>query len=477
MASGDATSLYNQGVVLRDQGRLEEAEAAFRQALELEPRHVFALNNLGIVLQRLGRPIEAEAALRQAVTVKPGHARAHVNLGNVLLDLGRTAEAIASLERACALDPGNPKAAYNLGIALQYAGRLDASVNALRRSVALKPDYADAHYALARQGAADAAGLQAALAGAEVEDRPALLFALANTLERQGDDDGGFAALTQANLLHRAGLDFDIGAAEAFLASIGETFDSRLFGRLRDAGDPSTRHIFIIGMPRSGTTLVEQIVSAHPEVEGLGEIDTLGRLVGGVGPSDGAAFPAWAADLSSADCRALGQRYLARLPPTPGKDRVTDKAIANLQYVGLIDLILPRAPIIHVRRDPRDVGLSCYFTRFSTGLEYAYDLVEFARYWCAYDALMAHWREVLPEHRMLEIAYEDLVLDLEGVARRLIGHCGLTWDSACLDFHTSGRTVKTASAAQVRRPVHSNSVGRWRRFEGGLRPLLEALKG
>jgi tetratricopeptide (TPR) repeat protein len=466
MPPGDATAHYNQGVLLRDQGRLAEAEAAFRQSLALAPDNALALNNLGIVLQKLGRFVEAEAALRQALKVKPDHARAWVNLGNVLLDLDRTNEAADALERAFVLDPENAKAAYNLGVALQYAGRLDEADRALRQAASLKPDYADVHYALARQNAADAADLGHALVGASGRDRSALLFALAKTLERDGDLDGAFAALVEANALHRSGLNFDLAAEEARFEAIAQAFDQALFARLQGAGDPSPRPIFIVGLPRSGTTLVEQIVSAHPKVEGLGEIDALGRVASAVRRPAG---------LTPADCRALGEAYLAALPPTPGKARVTDKAIANAQHLGLIQLILPSAPIVHVTRDPRDVGLSCFFTRFSDGLPYAYDLAEFARYWRAHETLMAHWGAVLPEGRILQIAYEDLVADLEGQSRRLIAHCGLDWEPACLDFHASARTVKTASLAQVRRPLYADSVGRWRKFERHLGPLIEGL--
>jgi Flp pilus assembly protein TadD len=473
-----ATAHYNRGVALRDLGRLVEAETAFRRTIVLEPGHALALNNLGIVLQGMGRLAEAEVTLRQAIEAKPDHARAHVNLGNVLLDLGRVGEAIERLEHAGALDPANAKAAYNLGVALQYAGAMDRAATALRRAVALRPAYADAHYALARQGAADAEAIAQALDGGPGgKERSTLLFALANALERQGDVDGAFAALAEANALHRATLDFDVSAEEARLAGIAKTFDPALFARLRGSGDPSARPIFVLGMPRSGTTLVEQILSANHDVEGLGEIDMLGRIAGGMRHTDGALFPDWAADLSAEDCRSLGQAYLAGLPPTPGKARITDKAIANQHYVGLIHLILPNAPIVHVTRDPRDVGLSCFSTRFTSGLDYAYDLGEFARYWRASDALMAHWLTVLPQGRVLNIAYEDLVADLDGVVRRLIAHCGLTWDAASLDFHTSERTVKTASLAQVRRPIHPESVGRWRRFERHLQPLIAGLTG
>jgi hypothetical protein len=180
--------------------------------------------------------------------------------------------------------------------------------------------------------------------------------------------------------------------------------------------------------------------------------------------------------MTAPDCRSIGQAYLNGLPPAgPGESRLTDKWLPNFERLGLIHLCLPNARIIHCRRDPRDVCLSCFSIRFSSGQEYAYDLAELGRYWRAYDRLMDHWRAVLPPGRMLEVPYEAVVGDMEAWARRLITHCGLPWDEVCLNFHESGRVVKTASAAQVRRPIYGDSVGRWRRFQSHLGPLLEAL--
>ena len=256
-------------------------------------------------------------------------------------------------------------------------------------------------------------------------------------------------------------------------AEIAQVFDAALFERLAGAGLASERPIFIVGMARSGTTLVEQILSAHPAVDGAGETATLPKLVEQV---DGAAYPAWARTMTAADAWRLGQSYLDALPAgAPGETRVTDKTLSNFEHLGLIQLCLPNAAIIHCRRDPRDVGLSCFANRFSQGQDHTYDLAELGRYWRAYDRLMAHWRAVLPPGRMLEVPYEAVVEDVEGWARRLVAHCGLAWDDACLRFHESGRAVRTGSFAQVRRPIYTGSVGRWRRFAGHLDSLLEAL--
>jgi hypothetical protein len=188
----------------------------------------------------------------------------------------------------------------------------------------------------------------------------------------------------------------------------------------------------------------------------------------------GEAYPAWVATMNDADCRNIGQAYLDALPRRSERF-LTDKRLENFQHLGLIRLCLPNARIIHCRRDPRDVGISCYALRFSSGQEFTYDLTELGRYWRAYDRLMAHWRTVLPADRLLEAPYEAVVADVEGWARRLIAHCGLEWNDACLRFYESRREVRSASYAQVRRPIYADSIGRWRRFAGCLGPLLDAL--
>jgi hypothetical protein len=256
------------------------------------------------------------------------------------------------------------------------------------------------------------------------------------------------------------------------MAAIAERFDAALLERLTGRGARGHRPIFVIGMPRSGTTLVEQVLAAHPQVHGAGELRLMGEIIAG----EEEGFPAWASRMDGADCARLGQAYLDSLPPAPaGRTRTTDKAVSNIEAMGLIHLCLPDAAIVHVRRDARDAALSCFATRFTDGQDFACDLGELGRYWRAYERLMDHWRAVLPEGRMLEVDYETLARDLEPQARRLVAHCGLDWDEACLRFHDSGREVRTASAAQVRRPIHTRSVGRWRRFEDRLGPLLEAL--
>lgn len=424
----------------------------------------------------------------RAIALRPAFAEAHNNLGSCRQRAGDFPAAEASYARAIALKPDHAGAHYNLGSVLQFLGRFDAAEKAFRRALDLKPDHARAWYNLVQQNPLDDGSPEAEAAfdrlrrqvdqieRASPKDGSLLLFAMAAVLEARGDFEGAFSCLASANARHRSSLSFDIAQIERWMEAIAQAFDRSLIERLGPTGPPDETPIFILGMPRSGTTLVEQIISAHPQVKGGGEIPNLTQAAAAVRGSIASASPAWPLHLSPADCAELGEAYLASLPArSPGQTRLTDKTLLNIEYVGLIHLCLPGARIIHCRRDPRDVGLSCFASRFSEGHDYAYDLAELGRYWRAYDKLMAHWRTVLPAGRLFETPYEAVVDDVETWSRRLIAHCGLDWDDACLRFHQSGREVRTASFAQVRRPIYQSSVGRWRRFARHLGPLLDEL--
>jgi Flp pilus assembly protein TadD len=484
IAPQHADARYNLGVVLRDQNRWTEAEAAFRAALAVRPSHPETCNNLGMTLLGQRKVDEALGFFRQALALKPDHVRALNNLGAALLELGRLDEAAAVFRQVIALSPTHAKAHNNLGVVLQQQGALTDAAAAFQAAVEVDPAYAEARFNLAGlTPPGPRADRQAReiedLAGAQHGDvaRSALLFALGRLRDQGGDPGGAFDAWTEANVLHRKRLSFDITAAETRLDAIAAAFEPALMERLANSGVRDRRPIFVVGMPRSGTTLIEQILSAHPAVQGGGELRAMGDAIGAKTLEAG-PFPAWASTLDAADCTRLGRDYLGRLPrPAPGKTHITDKAVSNVETVGLIDLCLPDAVIVHCRRDARDAALSCFATRFSEGQDFAYDLVELGRYWRACERLIDHWRAILPEGRVLQVDYEAVVGDLEGQARRLIAHCGLDWDPACLGFHESGRPVRTASAAQVRQPLYAHSVGRWRQLEGRLGPLIEALGG
>ncbi|MGO8917429.1 MAG: tetratricopeptide repeat protein [Stellaceae bacterium] len=472
----------NRGKALHRLGRDEEAVAHYERALALAPRDAGALNDLGNALQSLGRHCEAVARYEQALALRPGFAAAHSNLANSLHALERHGEAIAQYEAAMAARPGNAVAASNLGTALREMGRLTEARRAFESAVALAPERAGFHLNLAEikrfaAGDPQLAALETLARRADAlppEEQVELHFALAKARADLGEHAHAFRHLRHANALKRRAIAYDEAATLGQFERIRSVFTPALMRAKAGLGEPSSVPVFIIGMPRSGTSLIEQIAASHPDIHGAGELTDFPAAA----TASGVDFPEGVAALTGDALRALGARYVAGLAPrAPVARRVTDKLPANFRLAGLIPLALPEARIIHVRRDPADTCWSCFATLFTAGQPFAYDLGELGRYYRAYEALMAHWRAVLPEGVMLEIRYEDVVADLEREARRIIAFCGLAWDAACLAFHTTERPVRTASAAQVRQPIYHQSIGRWRPYGAELGPLFAALGG
>jgi hypothetical protein len=251
-----------------------------------------------------------------------------------------------------------------------------------------------------------------------------------------------------------------------------------LIAQKSGAGEPSRMPIFVIGMPRSGTTLIEQIIASHPLVHGAGELQTFNDVILTVRGPDGnpLRYPDFMPALDAAALRQIGARYVADVRKlAPSGERVTDKMPSNYYFAGFIHLALPNAKIIHSIRNPVDTCISCFSKLFTAEQNHTYDLAELGRYYKRYETLMSHWRRVLPAKTILDIRYEDVVADLEKQARRIIDYCGLPWDDRCLSFHETDRPVRTASATQVRQPIYKSAVGRWRVYEGQLEPLLRGL--
>jgi tetratricopeptide (TPR) repeat protein len=515
---------YNTGVALQELGRLEDAARAYRRAVAMQPDHVDAWANLAAALLSLGQgtealeccrrrvalepnaaeahtalaatwlelgwPEEAAAASRRALALAPEDAVAHAHLGGALRELGQGATALAAYERAVALRPDAAEGWVNLAISLQEAGRADEAKAAVARALALEPGSGAAwsvHGDLKTfaRGDPDLNALTALLAsadttGASQEDRLDLEFTLAKALMDMGEANEAFVRLNAANGRKRAALSYDVSEDAREFAAIAGALDGPRLARPMDGGDPSDLAVFIIGMPRSGTTLVEQILASHPQVHGAGELPTLESiLIARLGPSlSPTARAQRLAELGPADLTAMGSAYVRKLAELgPGAVRVTDKMPSNFRWAGLIRLMLPNARIIHCRRDPIDTCLSCYSRNFSRGQAFAYDLRDLGLYYRAYYALMDHWRGLLPADRFLEVRYEAVVADLESEARRLIAFCGLDWDAACLAFDQTRRPVRTASVNQVRKPLYRSSVARWKAYEAHLGPLLHALGG
>lgn len=471
----DAELLLMLGHALLSAGRGGEAIAAVRRATAADPRHPGAWTNLGGLLLAAGDAAAAADAYRRGLDVAPGSADLVANLGGALRASGRGSEALDAYGRALAIRPDHRTARLGLATTLKQLGRAGDAEGAFRDALQREPASVDALYGLAfakRFGAGDPdiAAIEVRLAAARNARETALLnFALGKAYDDAGDAERAFPAFAAGNRAWRSLHAYDAAAAAARTDAIVETFDRALFERLADAGDGTRRPIFVVGMPRSGTTLVEQVLASHEDVFGAGEIEALPRAA----HSLGAPFPSGVGGASADSIRALAGTYLAGVETGPFA-RFTDKLPANYLHIGLIHLAMPNAAIVHCRREAADTCFSCYTTLFERGHSFAYGLDDLAHHHRLYERVMRHWESVLPG-RVLDVDYERLVADPEPEIRRLLDHCGLAWDPRCLDFHRTERQVETASSVQVRQPLYATSVGRWRPYARHLGPLLAGL--
>jgi tetratricopeptide (TPR) repeat protein len=506
-----AAAHCNLGVVLSEQGNFAAAVASFERSIGLDPRNAEAHAGLGNALCRMGRLEAAEPPLRQAVQLNPDSFDLQINLANVLLELRRFGAAAACYRRGIEIDPRQVRAHRGLATSLRAAGdissaiaryrdalalspseaplwndlgrcflalgRLDEAIEAFRRALALDADLADAYRNLAAcrllptddQEMARVAGL-AERTDLPIEERATAGFAVAKALDDADRYDEAFVTYDSANRLYRAaraaaGDRFDAAALARQIDGLIADFTPAFFAAVSGWGNPSDLPVFIVGLPRSGTTLVEQIAASHSRVFGAGELREIGETAAELG-----------APWTQAAVRRAADAHLERLSALGGDaDRIIDKLPDNIFMLGVIATLYPAARIIFCRRDPRDIGVSCYFQKFSAGsLTFSYDLADCGRRIRETERLAAHWHRVLPL-RWLDIHYESLVADLEGESRRLIEFLGLAWEPSCLDFHRTLRAVQTASSWQVRQPLYHRSVGRWRHYERHLGPLLAEL--
>jgi thioredoxin-like negative regulator of GroEL len=503
------------------QGRLDEAANLYQALLKANPRDVECLRDLGSIRLREGRYEEAAELIRRALARTPNSAGLETGLGVALAGLGRYREAIRHYRKALALDPASVDAQANIGAALLALQDAQAAIPIFEKLIAAQPDHIAAYLGLGEAleglGRRDAAlgVLKAALPFADrngllhrriaechryvegdphlgvmeamlaeapplpAADRVHLHAGLAKAYEDLGLDEPAFGHALEGNRIQRQRFTYREAETVGLLQRIQARFTPQLMTALQGMGHQSAAPIFIVGMPRSGSTLVEQILASHPMVFGAGEIRSFDTAVTslGLGRVETDAFLDALPSLTKRDLHRLGASYLASIDAAPASARrFTNKLLGNFLNVGLIHLALPNARIVHIRRDAMDTCVSRFTKLMVPGQAYSYDLAELGRYHRAYETLMDHWRTLLPQGVMLEVSYEEVVGDLEGQARRLIAHCGLEWDAACLSFHKTERAVMTPSKSQVRQPLYASAVGRWRRHADALRPLREALE-
>ncbi|MBV8047157.1 MAG: sulfotransferase [Paludibacterium sp.] len=462
--------LTDLGTLLLDLGQYPLAERSLRQALLLDRTHLRAHQFLAIVMRKQGRAADAAVVLRHAQALRPDDIDTLENLGMVLGDLGQTDEAEQCLRAALARDPAGPRKLINLADLLFSVGRMDEATSLAERALAVAPTepgiVAAVMFMLPLRAddprLAHLSRLRAELPKWPLAERIMFHLAWGKAWEKAGDYEQAFACYDQGNRLRAGLMPYDEASAQAQIDRLGQPFTPSMWRAwARPAASPARRvPVFIVGMPRSGSSLVEQMLAAHPAVHGGGELTLMQQFVEPAlailnGPPDEAQI---------ARLHALGQDYLDQLwRLAPSAQVICDKMLSNYLYLGLIGLMLPEARIVHCARSPMDTCFSCFTTSFLTGHEECFDQVGVARHFLLYRRLMRHWQQVMPG-RVLTVAYERVVQQPEEEVRRLLDAIGLPWDPACLQFHSTGRRVRTASMTQVRQPLYRHAMQRWQHF-------------
>ena len=463
------------GIYFRDREHLGDAEALLRRATELAPDFVAAWMLLGTLLVDGNRHPEAFDCFRRVTVLDTEHAAAWSGLGNAQSHMGNAAAAVASYRRAIELKPEVPGAYMTLGHALKTLGDQAGALEAYRGAIARKAEFGEVYWSMAnlkvfRFDDAEVAAMEQQLARSELDENANVhfRFALGKAYEDKEDFDTAWRYYDSGNQLQRKRVAHDPVAFEVRQEEIRDVFSKEFLARHAGAGYEAPDPIFIVGLPRSGSTLIEQILASHSQVEGTAELPALARLATSIGRyrPDNRQYPESVRELRSKDFRGYGRQYIeeTRAQRVTGKPFFTDKLPNNFSHVGLAHLILPNARIINARRHPFDSCLGGYKQLFGMGQDFTYDMTELALYYRQYHEIMQHWHEVLPG-KVLDVHYEETVMDFETQVRRILDHCGLPFEESCLRFHETRRAIRTASSEQVRQPLYSSALGYWRHYE------------
>ncbi len=473
----------NLGAIYFEKNDLDKAEEYLLQALELDTQNSNVMNGLAGVLLRKEKDAAALAMIQNAMKLCPDSIDVMLNMAKVLLKMDDVNGAEATYHRISKIMPSNIDALVGLGSVLSKQGKFGGARENFEKALEIDPERIAAHVELVSIDSPDVEDseiiyLRNAYEDTAIsdEDKMRIAFCLGKTYEKAGKYNEAFSYLADGNRLKRENYEYSLADERKFFSQIKTSFNGEFFQDRSDCGCKDKTPIFILGMPRSGTTLTEQILSSHPLVFGAGELPDLKKiLIDRCGAEGYEVFPEKSGLLCSDDYIQMGRDYLNGLRTRYGEsERVTDKMPHNFLHVGMIRLMLPNAKVIHCRRDPIDNCLSIYKQNFAGVHKYAYDLKELGGYHLLYQDLMEHWHQMLPGF-MFDLQYEDLVADQEGMTRRLLEFCELPWDEDCLQFHKSERMIKTASYTQVRKKIYSDSVKLWHHYEAELQPLIEAL--
>ena len=465
---------------------LDDAELLLEAVLELAPQYQAARYDYAQTLVKRQKYVLARTQIAQLLALEPTNFDYRTLAATAAVGLGENAKAIDLYREMAADVPASPDVHLWLAHALKTVGQGPESIDEYRAAAAARPDFGDAYWSLAnlklyRFGDAEMAQMRAAEAAAATAlvDRYHLCFALGKALEDRGEIAESWTYYERGNALKRSESRYRPEILETNTSKQIEVCTADFFAARAGWGDPRGDPIFILGLPRSGSTLLEQILASHSQVEGTQELSDIQRIVlelQGRDPDlDNPRYPAALADLSAEDCRRLGERYLTETQVyRGGKPLFIDKMPNNFRHIGLIQLMLPNARIIDARREPMGCCFSNLKQLFAQGQEFTYSVEDIARYYRTYLELMAHWDQALPG-RVLRVQHEDVVDDLEGSVRRLLEHCGLAFEPACIEFHKTARSVRTPSSEQVRQPIFRDGLDQWRKYEPWLGPLETAL--
>ncbi|HTQ51277.1 MAG TPA: sulfotransferase [Candidatus Acidoferrales bacterium] len=468
-------------------GNFQAAADIYGLVLALDPDCAEVHNNRGAVLQQMRRYEESLAGYARAITLKPDYANAHYNRGTVLKQMHRYSEALASFEKTLALRPDHAEACNNCGLVLATLGKIPEAEKMFRQAHALKPDFPDPLFNLVNirkyqdMENPEAGDIHQLLEkpGTPTNAKEILLFALGKIYDDCGCFDEAFECFKLANRIRNAAVAYHPDEIVRRTDDIIDVFNRDFLAQPFASASASRSPLFLVGMPRSGTTLLANMLSHHRAIGTAGELPAIIEFASELAElaKNGFPYPQAAKHLTSTTVLHLVNDYERRLKRDFGADApvyVIDKNPLNFQHLGFIAKLFPEARIIHCTRDPLDTGLSNYFVRFPLNLDYSFDLRNIGHFYRQYVRLMQHWRLVLPR-KIIEISYEDMVLNTEQTARRALEFLGLEWDDHCLTPHTNPCPVETASQWQVRQPIYRHALERWRRYEKHLTPLKEAL--
>jgi tetratricopeptide (TPR) repeat protein len=478
------------GNVAMRNGRTYEAERLFRRAVSNAPDFVAALLDLGLTLKEQNRLEEAIDRFRQVIKLEPNNVQANHKLASTLSLTAQTYESVEAYQRVLEIKPTHAGAMLGLGHTLKTVGRQEEAIEAYRDCIRHKPQNGEIYWSLAnlktyQLSDDDIDEMQSMVAGKDgaeevsEQSRINFLFALAKAFEDRGNFEQAWKYYAEGNSSQRVLENYDPVRTEVMNDEIIDVFTKDFLAENTGLGNPSAAPIFIVGLPRSGSTLIEQILASHSQVEGTSELPYAGVVILSLNRNraDGINYPHAIRELRAKHFNKLGSDYLdlAQIHRIESKPRFIDKMPNNFPSIGFLHLALPNAKIIDARRYPLDSCLSCYRQLFAKGQSFTYDLTDIGEYFLQYQRMMDHWHDVLPG-RCLTVQYEEVVMDFETQVRRLLEYCELPFEEACINFHETERPVRTASSEQVRQPVYSKSVNFWRNHEDYLGELIEVLE-